>query len=416
MKKIETINSFRQRHCVANALTSRAIEDMLLERSKQAALSLGVELLEQEVEALCGRAFARKHDELCHRGGSEKSSLVLDGAKYPFIRPRVHSADGEVPLTTLAKLRDQDLLDRSMAARMMLGATTRKYEDLISAYSQKLSVKKSSVSRAFVRASQKDLDDINHADLSMYRFVGIAIDGIEFAGRAVVVAMGITDTLQKIPIGIREGDTENSDVVKDLLASILERKFTLRCARLFAVIDGSKALRKGLVDVFGDRLIIQRCSLHKLRNLKKYAPQKYHKQIAWRMKKLMNLVSFEEAVAELASFTHWLAGISQECESSLAEAGDELLTVHRLRLPKGLRQSLSTTNMIESLFSVVREKTNRVKNWKQPKSTKKDMIKRWVASSIKAHSPRMRRLRGYRDVANLIVALGGELEIQTMTA
>lgn len=412
MKKIEKLNSFRQRQLISETLTSREIQEMLFDRSKQAVLSLGVELVEQEVETLCGRPFQRKHEDLFHRGGSEGSSLVYDGAKYPFVRPRVRSAKGEVQLETLGKLRDQDLMDEDIAGRMIKGITTRNYDSVISGYSKKLGVSKSSVSRAFVRASKKDLEDINHADLSGYQFVGIVIDGVEFAGRTVIGVLGITENFEKIPLGIKEGDTENAVVVKDLLAEIMERNFRLRCPKIFAVIDGAKALKKALLDVFGDKVIIQRCWLHKLRNLRKYAPERYHKQIHWRMKKLMNLVSFAEALKELASLTKWLGEISHECETSIEEAGEELLTVHKLGLPKLLKRSLSTTNMIESLYGVVRTKTGRVKNWRHFKTKTDDQIKRWVASSIKSHQKKMRRIMGYKDAPNLIAALGGVLEIE----
>jgi len=411
MKKIEKLNSFRQKHLFLESLSSREIQQMLFDESRQATLALGVRLLQDEVEELCGRPFQRKQESLFHRGGSEESSLIYDGAKYPFLRPRVRSKDGEVPLKRLAKLRDQDLMDEDISARVIKGITTRNYKDVISGYSNKFGVSKSSISRAFIRTSKKDLEDINHADLSQYRFVGIVIDGVEFAGRAVVGALGITDDLQKIPIGIKEGDTENATVVRDLLSEIMERNFSLRCARLFAVIDGSKALKRGLLDVFGDKVIIQRCWLHKLRNLRKYAPDRYHKQIHWRMKKLMNIVSFEEALKELASLTTWLGGISHECETSMEEAGEELLTVHKLGLPKYLKRSLSTTNMIESLIGVVRDKTGRVKNWRHYKTKTNDQIVRWTASSIKSHQKRMRRLMGCKDAPYLITALGGELEI-----
>ena len=411
MKKIDNIESFRQKHLIAESMTSREIQKMLYDKGKQTVLALGVELLEQEVAELCGRAFERKHCVLNHRGGSEKSSMIYDGAKYGFVRPRVRSKNGEVPLQCLAKLRDQDLMDEDISRRLIRGISTRNYEDVIAGYSSKIGVKKSSVSRAFIRVSKKDLEEINHSDLSQYRFVGIAIDGVDFAGRVVVGVLGITEDLQKVPIGIKEGDTENAEVVKDLLAEIRDRHFTLRCPKLFAVIDGSKALRKGLIDVFGERVIIQRCWLHKLRNLQKYAPDKYHKQIHWRMKKLMNIVSFDEAVKELASFTKWLSEISHECESSIKEAGMDLLTVHKLGLPKFLRRSLSTTNMIESLIGVVRDKTGRVKNWRHYKSKTDDQIKRWVASSIKSHKKKMRKLMGYKDAPNLIAALGGVLKI-----
>jgi putative transposase len=175
---------------------------------------------------------------------------------------------------------------------------------------------------------------------------------------------------------------------------------------------GSKALKKGLTDVFGDRLVTQRCWIHKLRNLLSYAPKDHHRTIQWRMKKLMNLVNHTEAQKELDSFIGWLSTISIEAGSSMKEVGQELLTLHRLGITGTLRKSLSTTNMIESLFSVVRRQANRVTNWDRDRT----QILRWVAASINSHQPRMKRVMGYRDGVKLIVALGGELDLQVAMA
>lgn len=412
MAKVRNIESIRQRILDPQFLTSREIETMLMERGRLAALSFGMELLEQEVGLLCGRPHERKHGELCYRGGSEKSSILIDGAKYPIRRPRINDDDGERELETLQRLQDRDLFDGRIADRMMKGVTTRNYEPVISAYSKKLGIRKSSVSRAFKRASQEQLDELNQSSLKDHTFIGIVVDGVEFQGRTVIGALGITPTLEKIPLGIREGDTENSEVVKDLLSSIIERGFALHCQRLLAIIDGSKALRKGLADVFGDRLLTQRCWIHKLRNLLKYAPDSHHRQIQWRMKKLMSIVNYAEALKELDSLTQWLSTISIEAEHSMQEVGGELLTLHQLGISGTLRRALTTTNMIESLLSVVRRKTNRVTNWQNDRT----QILRWVAASICSHRTRMRRVMGYRDGVKLIVALGGTLDLQVKTA
>lgn len=398
---------------LTSLLSAESLQQMLVERSRNAALALGLELLEQDVEALCGSRYARKREsELYYRGGSEQTSIILDGARYPARRPRVRGALGEVPLPSLAKLRDQDLLDAQIQDRMIRGVSTRNYDPVVSAYAEKLGVSKSSVSRAFVRASQKDLEALNHSSLEGHSFVALMIDGVEYAGRSVVVALGITDSLQKVPLGAREGDTENGELVRDLLSGIVERGFKPHCEKLLAVIDGGKALRKGLLDVFGERVLIQRCWLHKLRNLQAYVPRQHHPQLYWRMKKLMALVRYDEAIQELESLAHWLSGISQDAESSIHEVGRELLTVHRLGLPRALRQGLSTTNAIESLIGVVRGKTSRVRNWK---SKKTNQVLRWVASSLISHRSKMRRLRGHKESAQLIAALG-RLEIHATVA
>lgn len=388
---------------VIAGLEPEVIQAVLLERAKQAALTMAVALLEQDAEALCGQRYERKNAGLSYRGGHEQTAVVVEGAKYTVQRPRVRKNNREVALPTLAKLQSQDLLDAQMHQRMVLGVSTRNYDQVIDGYSEKLGVARSSVSRAFIRASQKDLDTINDGKLEAHAFVALLIDGVEIGGRTVVVALGITAAMEKIPLGLREGDTENSEVVKDLLASLQERGFTLHCERLLAIIDGAKALKKALRHVFGERAVIARCWLHKERNLRGYLPERAHGALHWRLKKLMALNSLTDARTELAALREWVAGLSAQAAASLDEVGEELLTLHALGITGELRKSLSSTNLIESLFSVVRDKIHRVKNWKSQRS---QQILRWVAASILAHRKKMRRVRGMAQAEELIAALG----------
>lgn len=388
---------------VLAGLEPGVIQTVLLERAKQAALTMAVALLEQDAEALCGQRYERKQTGLGYRGGHEQTSVVIEGARYAVRRPRVRKNNREIALPTLAKLQNQDLLDTQMRQRMVLGVSSRNYAQVIDGYSEKLGVSRSAVSRAFIRASQKDLDTINEGKLDNHSFVALLIDGVEIGGRTVVAALGITAAMEKIPLGLREGDTENSDVVKDLLASLHERGFTLHCERLLAVIDGAKALKKALRAVFGERVIVARCWLHKERNLRGYLPERVHGTLHWRLKKLMALNSLADARTELAALREWVGGLSAQATASLAEVGEELLTLHALGISGELRKSLSSTNLIESLFSVVRDKTHRVKNWKSQRS---QQILRWVASSLLAHRKKMRRVRGMTQAEELVTALG----------
>lgn len=380
-----------------------AIQAVLLERAKQAALAMAVALLEQDAEELCGQRYERKSTEQGHRGGHEQTSVVVEGAKYGIRRPRVRRDNHEVALPTLAKLQSQDLLDEQMRQRLVVGVSTRNYEQVLDGYSEKLGVSRSSVSRAFVRASQKDLDSINEGKLGAYGFVALMIDSLEVGGRTVVAALGITAAMEKIAVGLREGDTENSEVVKDLLVSIQERWFTLHCERLLAVIDGAKALKKALRQVFGERVILARCWLHKERNLRAYLPERVHGTLHWRMKRLMALNTLSDARKELAALREWVAALSVDAAASLDEVGEELFTLHTLGITGELRKSLACTNLIESLFAVVREKIQRVKNWKARRS---NQILRWVASAIVTHRQKMRRVRGMAQAKELIAALG----------
>jgi putative transposase len=389
-----------QQPFLSSLLSSRELQVKLMEDCRNAALKFARALMEDEVQRLSGAKFSHKSDDQCWRGGSDRTQIVVGGEKVQVGRPRLRNRSGEVPLTTLRQLQDQDIFDEEIKERMILGASTRNYEPMIKSWSKKLSVSKSNVSRAFIRASRKDLEKINTQDLSQYEFIALMVDGVEIAEKSIIAVLGITPNCEKIPLGIREGDTENAAVIKDLLTSIRERNFKLHCDRVLAVTDGAKAIKKALKDVFGDTVVVQRCWLHKLRNLQKYLPDTHHKQLWWRMKKLMSLKSYDEAKKEMAGFIEWLAEISIEAESSMNEVGLELLTVHELGVSGSLRKSLYSTNPIESMIFGIRHKMEKVTNWKSSK--KKDQILRWMASSILAQQKKMRRLRGHQQVGQLI--------------
>lgn len=389
-------------------LSSIDVQRLLMERAKNAVLSTAVELMEQDMQHLCGAAFARKSAaDLCHRGGSELTSLMVDGAKLPVSRPRARKNGREVDLPSLAKMRDRELLDSQMLGRLMRGVSTRNYEDVINGFAEKTGVAKSSVSRAFKRASKKDLEELNGADLSNYRFVAILIDGTGIGETTQVAAVGVTDDSQKIPLGIREGDTENASVVKDLLSSIVARNFTLAASRLLAVLDGGKALRAAVKAIWGDAVLIQRCWIHKLRNIADYIPEVNHGQLWKRMKKMMGIVDQKTAEKEFELLADWLHTINPDAETSLRESGSELLTVHGLGLTGKFRNSLSSTNIIESLIGVAKGKMKNVRNWGyHPKTGSKvprDKAQRWVAMAIQAHRPKMLRVYGGKEQMPILI-------------
>ena len=410
--------TIRQLH---DEISSIDIQQMLMEKAKNAVLATAIELMEQDMERLCGGKFSRKSEtELCHRGGTEWTSLMVDGAKLSVRRPRARKDGKEVELPSMAKMRDRDLLDRQMQERMMRSVSTRNYSEVINGFAQKTGVSKSAVSRAFKRASQKDLDAINNADLSFYKFVAILIDGTGVGDKTLVVAVGVTDDNQKIPLGLKEGDTENTAVVKDLLTSMTARNFKFAADRLLAVLDGGKALRAAVKALWGDAVIIQRCWLHKLRNIRDYIPEVNHGQLYNRMKKMMGLNSHHSAKAELEALADWLSAISHDGEASLREAGSELLTVHALGMTGEFRRSFSSTNIIESLIGVTKSKMRNVKNWKYHPKTKnkmpRDKVLRWVASSIQAHRPKMRRVRGGKEQMQILISKLNQLDLQKISA
>jgi transposase-like protein len=403
-----------QQPILQSLLSSRELQTKLMEDCRNAALNFARALMEDEVERLAGKKFSHKTETQCHRGGTDQTRIVVGGEKVSVTRPRVRNCDGEVELSTLARLQDQEIFDDEIKDKMVLGVSTRNYEPVVKSWSKKLSISKSNVSRAFIKSSRKDLERINTQDLSAFEFIALMVDGVEIAERSLIVVLGITPDCQKVPLGIREGDTENAVVIKDLLTSIRDRNFKLHADRILAVTDGAKAIKKALKDIFGDQVVVQRCWLHKLRNLQKYVPDQLHKQLWWRIKKLMNLKSLEDAKKDLASLIEWLAEISIEAENSMKEVGMELLTVHELEVHGELRKSLYSTNPIESLIFGIRHRLSRVKNWKSSK--KKDQIQRWMASSILAHQKKMRRLRGHKQANKLIANLKTKVDSMEKSA
>jgi transposase-like protein len=400
MKKTAKRNQ-NQAQSLHNLLSPAQVQEDLMERCKLAALRIGTDLLEEEVRALCGAEYSRKGEGQCYRGGSDRTRIIIDGGKFSITRPRVRNETGEVQLDMLDKLQHQDLLDEKMKRAMISGVSSRQYHEVVQGYSDKLSVSKSSVSRAFTRASQKDLDAINGSELSEHSFVALMLDGFEIGGQMIIAALGITNKMEKIPLGLKEGSSENAEVTTDLLTSIKERGFTTATSFFLAVIDGSKALRKALKQVFGDKVLIQRCWLHKLRNLKKYVPDKLHGTLLWRLKKIMNLTSLADAEKEMDSFARWLEGVSHGALESLKETAGELLTLHALGTTGILRRSLNNTNMIESMIAGARRRLRKVTKL-SPKSNQR---LRWAASSILAQQKGFQRLRGYKDAPGLIAAL-----------
>jgi len=383
---------------IAVTLSELDIQEILLGRMKTAALNLVTSLFEDDVARLCGPTFSHKGESLFHRGGSEKASVVVSGAKHPVKRPRVRGPEGEVQLPSYQTLRSGDLLDERMLSHMIEGVSTRSYKRVAEEYADRFGISKSSVSRSFVRSSQKDLDALNGADLSKDKFVALMIDGIVFAKRVLVVALGVTSNGDKVVLGLRDGATENSEVVTDLLSNIIERGFERACDKILVCLDGSKALKSAVKKVFGSRALIQRCYLHKIANLKAYLPDENHAELVRRMRCIMSLNTYSEALTELNKMQEWIDTINSEAAGSLREVGEELLTVHKLGITGSLRKSLSSTNLIESLFSVVRTKCSRVKNWK----TSANARMRWVASAATAHKTRMRKVRGYEQLAMLM--------------
>ncbi len=381
------------------------LREELMSKIQAATTSLARQLVEDEVHELVGSPWSRKEDgSPLRRGGRTRSRILVGGEPVILERTRVrdHVLGREHRLKTFEALASRDALDEDVRALLVRGVSTRNYDGALTSISDGLGLQKSAVSQAFARASKKDLDDLNGRSLADSTYVAIFIDGVHFAETVCVVALGVRTDGSKQVLGLREGASENSEVVSDLLSSLVERGLTLPGCGLF-VLDGSKALYKAVRDTFGRRAVIQRCQVHKLRNVLSYLPPRWHAETRRRLKAAWNLTSHKDALKELQRVVGWLQGISDAAANSLREGLHETLTVHRLGVTGALRRTMQSTNPIESAFDAVKTNARRVKRWRNG-----SMIMRWAGTGLVKVEARFRRVRGHAAIPALMAALQSE--------
>jgi putative transposase len=388
------------------------LRGQLEQQLKDAAQNFVYGLMLQEVQELAGARYARSRPACAaRRAGSDPGSVKLAGQRLQVKKPRLKQGKKEVPLQSYQALQGFDLLQPDVMAHLLRGVSTRDYEPLLQKLSGSLGLKKSSVSQAFIRGSKQALEQLRTRDLSKKRLCAILMDALVFSGRRVIVALGITQMGERVVLGLREGDTENAEVSKDLLQSLLDRGLDVTEPLLF-ILDGGKGMRRAIRSVLGDRHPVQRCSIHKARNIESYLPERHRREFKSRWYKLHRLERYSEAKQEYERLRHWLSRITTEAVTSLDEAELETLTVIRFGSGPILRRSIHSTNLIEGLFDTVRMQTRRVKNWKRGP----DQILRWSAATLLHSEERLYRIRGYFEIAAFMVRMRGESNPLPQTA
>jgi putative transposase len=392
MKSSESSTQYQPSFHVVQDTFSQ-LREMIALQMRGAALSMIQNLFQQEVDNLCGAVFSHKNGEQCHRGGSDPGSVIVNGQRVKVRKPRVKSNGSEVELQSYRALKDYDLLCEKVMSHMLGGVSTRNYEALLDEMTNGLGLKKTTVSKAFRKGSLESLEKINGRDLSGHDFCAVMMDGVGFGERTVVVALGITTVGKKLILGLREGNTESGAVCGDLLKSLIERGVSNEKEILF-VIDGGKALRSSIKKVFGSHHPVQRCIVHKLRNIKEYLPKEYHIELNRRWKLLHGCADYSVAMREYSSLSSWLARINHQAVGSLKEAEMETLTVVKLKVPGVLRKTLYSTNPIESSFSRTKDLRRNVKNWKSGT----DQVSRWAAACLLEVEKKFRTVKGFKQI------------------
>lgn len=382
--------------------------DRLVERASEGLLALSVELglevlrqmMESDVTAQAGPKGRHNAARTAYRHGTERTRVVLGGQKVSVERPRVRSKNGaELPIPTLSLFQGEDPLNQTLLTRLLSGVSTRKYErTLDNPLGESICTSKSEVSRRFAAAMGTQMEEFFKRRIEG-SYPAMLLDGLQLGEMTIIAALGIDAEGNKRILGLAEGGSENSEVVKALFADLIERGLDVSEPRLY-VLDGGKALSKAVKDVFGKKAVIQRCQVHKKRNVLSYLPKSEHASVSVALTMAYREFDYTKAKAALNILADNLDYRYPKAADSLREGLDETLTVHRLGLPGLLRETLSSTNAMESANSVCMGIIRRACNYKNGA-----MTLRYAAAGFIEAERSFRRVKGYKQIPILINAL-----------
>jgi len=387
---------------VAMADVAGAMKEGLLAFSAAAGLVVMHQMLTAELTAIVGEKHARLPDRVGNWHGTTTGQVVVGASKVTVDRPRGRYVDGgEVELATWDTFANEDLLRQVVVERMLAGVATRRHVDVAEPIGplDAKALSRSAVSRRFKAATETAMAELLARDLSGLDTAVLMVDGLNVADQMIVVALVITADGTKVPVGLMLGDTENTVVVKDLLADLVARGLRFEHG-ILAVLDGSKALRAAVIKVFGERALIQRCTLHKRRNVIGYLPVDARDAIDRRLAIAFAQPEPVKGLRACRDLAGQLDKDHPDAAASLREGLEEMFTVARLEIPVRLRRTLTNTNCIESMISITRTTTGRVKNWQNG-----TMKKRWIAAGMLEAERSFRRVKGHADMPALIAAV-----------
>ncbi len=390
-----------------------AAREGLLAMSVAVGLRVMAEMMDDEVTTKVGPKHAKLPDRRASRHGAAPGSVVLGGRRVKVERPRARTADGtEVALDTYAAFADDDLLATVVMERMLAGLATRRHRAANEPVGEAVeaeasSTSRSSVSRRFVAKTKAALDELMSRDLSALSVAALMVDGVVFADQCCVVALAICADGTKVPVGLWLGDTENTTVVTHLLADLVDRGLSA-AGGVLVVIDGAKALVRAVHKVFGDHALIQRCTLHKRRNVADHLPESERGWVDQRLARAFNHADPDAGLRQARDLARQLEVRWPDAAASLREGLEDMFTVRRLGVGDRLAKTLMSTNPIESMISVGKTTTRNVKRWRDG-----TMIKRWMAAGMLNAERSFRRVKGCKDMPTLVAALARHVETVT---
>ena len=371
-----------------------SIEDLLGRLSRQFV----EQLLVMSAESVAGPKHPGRAAGEVRWHGRQGGLVNLGTSKLKVSRPRLRGPAGELALPGYAALAGDGDLSRRIADILTCNVSTRKYARVMYRCADEMGISRSAVSRHFIKDSAQALAKLMSRDFAKTDLVAIYVDGIIVARHHIIAAVGVDATGAKHMLGIAPGSSENAKVVKDLLGSLAQRGVDLNVARLW-VIDGSKALRSAIDQLCGESAHVQRCRIHKIRNVTERLPKAKAAQTRWVMTQALKDEP-HAGIQKLKAHAKHLKAQHPDAAASLLEGLEELFTINRLGVTGELARCLASTNVIESPNSVVRRVSGRVTRYRNA-----DMVMRWVAAGFLEAEKAFRRLRGYKSIPSFSLAL-----------
>lgn len=373
----------------------------------QCAMDLGRMLAEailyMEREEMAGPDYHPTARDL-KKWASQAGSVFIGGSKVRIQHPRLRGPCGEIGLRSYQTLKDPRQFSQELLAKALRGLSGRRYRETIVETAQTFGVSPSSVSNRIVEATSRQVGELLQRDLSGIDLFAVILDTIHRGGIAFIVAVGVDVFGKKWVLGFWEGATENHAICQALLSDLEDRGLRLDPQILF-VTDGGSGICKTLSESYGDDLIHQRCTVHKDRNIQHHLSKRYRDEAHRRFHRALALKSYTDAKTEFLSLEKWLRQINESAADSLLEALEEILTLHRLEAPELLRKTLLSTNVIESVFSRVRDAEKNLKRYRSSK-----MSRRWLASCLLHAEKGFQRIRGFQSIPTVIGNIKKERE------
>ena len=364
-------------------------------------------VFEDEIMQKAGERY--KHNKQGHgkyRWGNNPGSVRVGEEKIKIKVPRVRDEESkrEIKLASYEQLKKAEPDEERLLKGVISGLSMNDYHGVVSQFEDSYGLSRSKVSEIFKEQSAKRVEEFFTRKLDAYKFVGLFIDGKYLAKEQMVIALGITDEGEKLPLGFVQTTSENSLSIKSLLTSLVERGFKYE-EGILCVIDGSKGIHKAVEETFGDKAIIKRCSWHKRENMLSYLPEKRKAEFKKKFDRAYAISDFEEAKNSFINLSNELVQINISASRSILEGLDELLTLHRLDLIEEFGRSFSTTNIIENINSQLTKYIGKVKYWKNS-----DQRYRWVAAALIEIEPRLKKVQNFRNIHILKDKVKAEIE------